>query len=94
MVTIALAFVIIAPAAEEITFRGFLYRGWAASRLGVFGAILLTVCYLVATTYPVRPDYHLPDLRCRSDVRMVPVAQRLYIARHNPAWIDESLGSS
>jgi CAAX protease family protein len=37
-----LTFALIAPAAEEITFRGFLYRGWAASRLGIFGAILLT----------------------------------------------------
>ncbi len=37
-----LTFAVIAPAAEEITFRGFLYRGWAASRLGIFGAILLT----------------------------------------------------
>ena len=35
-------FVLIAPAVEEITFRGFLYRGWAASRLGIIGAILLT----------------------------------------------------
>jgi membrane protease YdiL (CAAX protease family) len=35
-------FGVIAPAVEEITFRGFLYRGWAASRLGILGAILLT----------------------------------------------------
>jgi hypothetical protein len=35
-------FALIAPAVEEITFRGFLYRGWSASRLGIFGAILLT----------------------------------------------------
>jgi membrane protease YdiL (CAAX protease family) len=37
-----LTFVFVAPAGEEITFRGFLYRGWAESRLGTSGAILLT----------------------------------------------------
>jgi len=37
-----LAFVVAAPAMEEVTFRGFVYRGWAASRVGPLGAILLT----------------------------------------------------
>jgi membrane protease YdiL (CAAX protease family) len=37
-----LAFVVAAPVGEEVTFRGFLFRGWEASRLGVFGTILLT----------------------------------------------------
>jgi membrane protease YdiL (CAAX protease family) len=36
------AFVIAAPVGEEILFRGFVFRGWAASRLGVAGTILLT----------------------------------------------------
>jgi membrane protease YdiL (CAAX protease family) len=33
---------IVAPVAEELIFRGFLYRGLAASRLGIIGAIVLT----------------------------------------------------
>jgi membrane protease YdiL (CAAX protease family) len=35
------AIVIAAPLTEEILFRGFLYRGWAASPLGPAGAIAL-----------------------------------------------------
>jgi uncharacterized protein len=34
--------VIAAPFGEELLIRGFLYRGWAASRLGPTGAIVLT----------------------------------------------------
>ena len=33
---------VVAPIGEELVFRGFLYRGLAASRLGVTGAILVT----------------------------------------------------
>jgi membrane protease YdiL (CAAX protease family) len=33
---------IVAPVAEELLFRGFLHRGFAASRLGTVGAIVLT----------------------------------------------------
>jgi membrane protease YdiL (CAAX protease family) len=43
--TIALMMVAVtvaAPISEELLFRGFLLRGWAASRLGVAGAIVLT----------------------------------------------------
>ena len=36
------AFVIAAPLGEEIVFRGFVFRGWAASRLGVIGTIVVT----------------------------------------------------
>jgi uncharacterized protein len=39
---LALAFVIFYPVSEELLFRGFLLPGWAASRLGPTGAILLT----------------------------------------------------
>ncbi len=38
---LAIALVVAAPLAEEIVFRGFMYRGLAASRLGVAGAILV-----------------------------------------------------
>lgn len=36
------AFCIAAPMSEEILARGFLYRGWSESRLGVVGAIILS----------------------------------------------------
>lgn len=42
ILTLAFALVVIAPLMEELLFRGFLFRGYAASRLGVTGAILLT----------------------------------------------------
>jgi len=42
------AFVVVAPVGEEITFRGFLFRGWAASRLGVSGTILLSALTFTA----------------------------------------------
>jgi hypothetical protein len=38
----ALALVVTAPVTEEITFRGFMYRGFAASRLGTAGAVVLS----------------------------------------------------
>jgi membrane protease YdiL (CAAX protease family) len=34
--------VIVGPVTEELVFRGFLHRGWAASRLGVAGTVILT----------------------------------------------------
>jgi membrane protease YdiL (CAAX protease family) len=39
---LAIAFCVAAPMSEEIFARGFLYRGWAESRLGVPGAIVLS----------------------------------------------------
>jgi uncharacterized protein len=39
---VLLAVAIAAPVTEELLFRGFLLRGWAASRLGIVGAIALT----------------------------------------------------
>jgi membrane protease YdiL (CAAX protease family) len=45
------AFVVAAPVGEEIVFRGFAFRGWAASPLGVPGTILLTsVIFSIAHT--------------------------------------------
>lgn len=37
----AIALVIAAPLAEELVFRGFMFRGLAASRVGVLGAVLI-----------------------------------------------------
>ena len=42
VLTLGFALVVIAPLMEELLFRGFLFRGYAASRLGVTGATLLT----------------------------------------------------
>jgi len=39
---VLLAVIVAAPVGEELMFRGFLFRGWAASRLGVPGTIVLT----------------------------------------------------
>ena len=38
---LAIALVVAAPLAEEIVFRGFMFRGLAASRVGMAGAILI-----------------------------------------------------
>jgi CAAX protease family protein len=37
-----LALVVTAPITEEIAFRGFIYRGFAASRLGTIGAVIMS----------------------------------------------------
>lgn len=39
---LAIALVVAAPVTEELVFRGFLFRGLAASRVGVGGAILIS----------------------------------------------------
>ncbi|MBR1189865.1 CPBP family intramembrane metalloprotease [Bradyrhizobium sp. AUGA SZCCT0240] len=39
---LVIAFCVAAPISEEIMARGFLYRGWSESRLGVPGAIFLS----------------------------------------------------
>ena len=39
---LVIAFCVAAPVSEELFARGFLYRGWAESRLGVPGAIVLS----------------------------------------------------
>jgi uncharacterized protein len=39
---LVIAFCVAAPISEEILARGFLYRGWSESRLGVAGAIFLS----------------------------------------------------
>lgn len=38
---LAIALVVAAPLAEELVFRGFMFRGLAASRVGVLGAVLI-----------------------------------------------------
>lgn len=42
---LVLAIVVAAPIVEELIFRGFMYRGLAASRVGVPGAIVLTALF-------------------------------------------------
>jgi membrane protease YdiL (CAAX protease family) len=55
---LALAIVILYPLSEELLFRGFLLPGWAASRLGPTGAILLTA----ATWTALHIQYDLAGL--------------------------------
>ncbi len=43
-----LATIVVAPVAEELLFRGFLHRGWAASWLGASGTIVLTAALWAA----------------------------------------------
>lgn len=40
--SVLIGLVLFAPIAEEFLFRGFLFRGWEESRLGVVGTILFT----------------------------------------------------
>jgi membrane protease YdiL (CAAX protease family) len=41
LVLLAVALVVAAPLAEEVLFRGFMYRGLSVTRVGVIGAILI-----------------------------------------------------
>ena len=50
-----LAIVLVAPLAEEVFFRGFLFRGFAASMLGPAGAIVLTA--LIWAAFHLQYDY-------------------------------------
>jgi len=50
--------VVTAPIAEEIIFRGFLMRGFSASRLGAMGAIMLSSLVFAA----VHVQYNLPTM--------------------------------
>ncbi len=45
---LALAAVVLAPVGEEMLIRGFMLPGWAASRLGPTGAVLLTTAFWTA----------------------------------------------
>jgi len=50
----ALALVVTAPITEEIVFRGFIYRGFSASRLGTIGAV--AVSSLIFTAVHIQYD--------------------------------------
>jgi membrane protease YdiL (CAAX protease family) len=75
--------VIAAPIVEELIFRGFLYRGLAASRLGISGAILVT-SFLWTSLHTERTWLGLAELffcgvvygwlRWRSDSTITPIA--------------------
>ena len=68
--------IIVGPIGEEVIFRGFLYRGLAASRLGIGGAIVHHRARL--DRLALRPLVELPgrEPRVRADPRLVPMAQR------------------
>lgn len=52
---LAIAFCVAAPMSEEVLARGFLFRGWSESRLGVIGAIVLSSA--VWTTMHLQYDW-------------------------------------
>lgn len=52
---LVIAFCVAAPMSEEILARGFLFRGWSESRLGVIGAIILSSA--VWTTMHLQYDW-------------------------------------
>ena len=51
-----LSLTVIAPVSEEIAFRGFIFRGWMSTRLGITGAIVLSSLLFAAIHGP----NHLP----------------------------------
>lgn len=54
---LAIALLIAAPLAEELVFRGFLYRGLAASRVGVAGAIVISSALWAAMHVQYEPFF-------------------------------------
>jgi uncharacterized protein len=48
--------VVTAPVAEEIIFRGFLFRGWSESRIGAVGTVILTSLIFAS----IHTQYNLP----------------------------------
>jgi uncharacterized protein len=48
LVALAFGLIVVAPVSEELLIRGFLLRGWAESRLGPVGAVLLTTAIWTA----------------------------------------------
>lgn len=54
---LVIALVIAAPLAEELVFRGFLYRGLAASRVGVAGAIVISSALWAAMHVQYEPFF-------------------------------------
>ena len=63
MLMLVAGLLILAPVGEELVIRGFMQRGWAASRLGPIGAIVLTS--LVWTALHTQYDlFLLADIFC------------------------------
>ena len=83
-----LAFVMAAPLGEEIVFRGFVFRGWAASPLGAHGTIVVT-SLVFAASHPVRLVRDVSDLLHGRAVRMAALAQRLDDSHHRAAHGDQ-----
>ncbi len=59
LLTLGLALVVAAPVTEEITFRGFMFRGWSQSSLGVGGTIVLTSAIWAMMHLQYEPFYLL-----------------------------------
>ena len=69
--------VVVAPAGEEIMFRGFLFRGWVRSDRYAWVAIAAISLRLDGTARSVRLDRHGADIRRRPVSRLDALAQRL-----------------
>ena len=74
--------ILVGPVGEEVIFRGFLYRGLAASRLSIGGAIAITALAWTASHYDRSWNYLVASLafglilgwcRWRSDTTTLPI---------------------
>ena len=77
-----IAAVIVAPASEEIIFRGFLFRGWARSDRAAWPAIVVISVLWAGAACSVRLDRHPADFRYWTFSRLDALAQRLSAADH------------
>jgi len=76
--------VVTAPVAEEIIFRGFIMRGWSASRLGVIGTIVLSSAAFAVAHVQYNPLGMFRGVHPRTTLRHRAVAQRLdHVANHD-----------
>ena len=82
---LVVAFCVAAPMSEEILARGFLYRGWSESRLGVVGAIVLSS--LAWTSLHLQYDWFFfgEIFSHRPAARLFALSQQLDLADDRPA---------
>ena len=87
---LVIAFCVAAPIWEEIFARGFLYRGWSESRLGVAGAIFLSS--LAWTSLHLQYDWFFfgEVFHHRPAARLSALSHRLDLADDRPARHQQS----
>ena len=74
LVLLWIILVVSAPVAEEIIFRGFLMRGWSATRLGAIGALVLTSVIFAS----IHTQYNLPGMAVVCGLGLMFGAARLW----------------